>query len=72
MATITNLKVAFRKTVQPRDYESETAEIEFSLAIDDNEAEQATDIAGDMLEEAKDQVFKTLGRKKDRRRVRDE
>lgn len=71
MATITNLRVAFKKTVQPRDYESETAEIEFSLSVDDNEASEATDIAGDMLEEAKDQVFKALGRKRDKNHVRD-
>lgn len=63
MAHVTNLKVAFRKTVQPRDYESETAEVEFSVALEDDDAELANEMAADVLDGAKDQVYKALGLK---------
>lgn len=66
MAHTTNLRVAFKKTVQPRDYESETAEVEMSIVVDDDE--DADEVATDALNQAKDQVFAALGRKmKDKR-----
>lgn len=60
MPQITNLRVAFKKTVQPRDYESETAEVELSIALDDGD--DANDVTHDALNEAKDHVFTALGK----------
>ena len=59
---ITNLKVAFKKTVQPRDYESESAEVELSIALDENEAIDLDEVVGEALSDAKDQVFIALGK----------
>jgi hypothetical protein len=64
MATVTNIRVAYKRTVQPKDYESATAEIEYSLVIQEDEAESAMETAADMLAETKDQVMKALGIRK--------
>ena len=65
MARVTNGKVAFRRTVQPADYESKSAEVELSFALDDGEI--LKDVIGEFMEDAKNEVLRTLGLRKDKK-----
>ena len=65
MSRVTNGKVAFRRTVQPADYESKSAEVELSFALDDGEI--LKDVIGEFMEDAKNEVLRTLGLRKDKK-----
>ena len=65
MAQVTGGKVAFRRTVQPADYESKSAEVEFSFTL--AEGEDPKQVAAEAMVVAKDVVLRTLGLRKLRR-----
>lgn len=67
MATVTNARVLFRRVVQPVEYETATAEVEYSFSFTEDEAHLAHEVTQDLLDVAKDQVLKAVGlRKKDK------
>lgn len=62
---ITGGRIAYKRTVQPKEYESKTAEVEFSFNIDDGE--DAAELADQALAMARDSVNTVLGIKSNRR-----
>lgn len=63
MATVTGAKISYSRTIQPREYESKKAEVDFMITFEEGENDLAQDITEDMLQMAKDVVHKILGLK---------
>jgi hypothetical protein len=50
--------------VQPEEYESKSAEVEFSFTFDEEEKELVEEVTADMMELAKNQVLTAVGLRK--------
>jgi hypothetical protein len=57
-------RIGYKRTVQPREYESKTAEVEFSFTVDDGE--DPAELADEALAMARDSVNAVLGVKRSR------
>jgi hypothetical protein len=66
MATVTNGRVSYKRTVQPADYESKVAECEFSFQLEEDD--DAAKVAADLLADCRNEVNTILGLNKPKRK----
>lgn len=65
MSQITGGRVVYKRTKQPREYESQTAEIEFTFTVEDGE--DADKVAAEAIDLARAEVHTALGLKESKR-----